>query len=101
MTDIINDVNKIENRSDEHVNQYYENALAKEPTNVADKVADIIKCHKHEPNESDPDADVQEYVFVHITDLNSHGGAYFLNNMALAESVINILANGLKLTDFK
>lgn len=67
MTDIIKDVDDITNLSDDHVKKWYESVLSKEPTNLGDKFAEIIKRVKHQPNSADKEAGVQEYMLSCMT----------------------------------
>lgn len=78
MADVIKNVDDITNPSDYHVKQWYESVLSKEPTNLGDKVAEITKRHKHQPNLADPESVVQEYVFSCMTYLRALGSARFM-----------------------
>lgn len=54
-----------------------------------------MKKHKHPPNASDPEAGVQEYVFVLMTCMRELGGARVMKGQSQAKNVIAKLATGL------
>lgn len=101
MTNLIEGCEDINELTDEHVKQWYDSVLDKEPQNLGDKVAEAIRKHKHTPNPNDPEAGVQEFVFSVMSDLRALGGAKFMKDKSQAKSVISRLANALKPKELK
>lgn len=96
MTNLIPEVENIQELSNEQVMDWFNGVLSKEPRNLGDKVTEIVRKHTHRPNSGDPEAGVQEYVFEVMTDLRALGGAQLMKDKSQAKNVINRLGSGLK-----
>ena len=92
----IKGVSEISKLKEDDVSMWYRSIPENQPANLGDKLAEVIRNHRHNPNANEAWPGVQYYVFTIMTDLRKIDGASLMRDKGQAKSSETKISNFLQ-----